>query len=231
MVAPYPDLALDLSTLAKHVTSGTIWPQGDLQTFPPPHLVIGSSKPQRRATGVAWVTEHENVALGVGRDGSVAARMRVQNDRRGRGGVPDRVELGLFTTIENLYSAILYARRLASFAPQIESHRHLVGFRLELHGLTSKHLMCDVPSRVQEQRRASGESELEPDWPQLTETAFQNPIAIAGNFWRPISDEAMAQLLDEIAYAVAVYFAAEDRTSDLRIGHSIIRGYAELLQR
>ena len=225
VIAPYADLKLDLATIARHVSNVSIRGRPDVQTFPPPQLSISSNKAQRRATGVVWQAEQDVAVMGVGRDGSVAVRARLANDRKGPGGQRARGEIGLFSTMESFYAAILYSRILIREAA-IGHLGSLVGFRLELRGTTAR-LMCDVPSCFQELRRVAGKEELKLRWPERTEIAIQDPICIAGNFVGDLQHDSQLRMLDEIAYGVSVYFVVEDYVPEFDIGDCVMRCYQD----
>lgn len=211
LVASFGDLRLPLASVARFVDSTRMPEVGDLASFPPAALL--AAMPRRLTAGLVWddLDPMEAVRLAVGCDGSVGLRVRLHLDRQGPGGIRARGEVGVFTTVELLGAAILYARGLFRL-PERACAPGRYAFRVEHHGVSGARMMCDVPVRV------DGAPSVPPDWPRATGPSSERTIRIAGNQAPELTTTDLAGLLDDVAVELAVYFAVQDQVRALRPG-------------
>lgn len=212
VVAQYGAQDCSLASVVKFIGSDSertrIAPAGSAQSFPPEVLLTTPCRVERMEDGVTLNTE-QGAKIAVATDGSVALRVRLANDRQGKGGVRRRGEVGLFTTLEQLMGAILYAQQFAASTADF-------CFRLELYPSTAR-LMCEPPAFAIEKHRLITGLELVDAWPDRTQQV-SSAIRIAGKVRTGMGRDQFASLLDEVAHAIAVFFGVEDVVTALSPG-------------
>jgi hypothetical protein len=218
VVAPYGDLRLSLAVAGRFVDTARTRAHGGLATLPPGGLM---STARRRRGGVVWDDGDpmQTVRLAVGCDGSVGLRVRVHRDRPGRGGLRARGEIGIFTTVELLGAAIVYAGLLLQ-SPERGATPGRYAFRIEHHGVAGARMMCDVPTGV------AGAPLVPTDWPVPTQACAESTIRIAGNYAPDLMTSELGALLDEVAVELAAYFATEHSVRALRPGTFVARAHS-----
>jgi hypothetical protein len=131
--------------------------------------------------------------------------------------------VGLYTTLEQLIGAILYARNLAERSFSTGDFC----FRLELYPSTAR-LMYEPPSLGLAKPQPGAEAEVVEFWPLQT-AQVSSPIRIAGTFRADADDVQLAALLNEVAHGIAVFFGLEKLVAALQPGAHTASLFDELI--
>lgn len=145
--------------------------------------------------------------FGIGLDGSLAICRRLFHDRSGVGKVVQRGDVGLFSSLEQVFAAILYARRLASLS---KKNIYQWSFRHELHGVETRHLMNELISE-----------ESASDWP-MSNTCAERTVSFAGEIDLRSTDEQIADLLNKGGVNLAAAFGKHKSVAALRPGTTVV---------
>lgn len=125
-------------------------------------------------------------------------------DGRGRA----RGDVGIFTTMELVIGAILFARNLDR---ALERHpRWWIG--IELIGISGRNLIFDPPVP----------DEAGSPWGGRPTTAIANHLTVEANFPANQNDADIVDFGNEIADAIAYSFKADEQVKILQIGRRIV---------
>ena len=196
--APYTGLGLALEQVLDIVKACDVDPALNFAQF--------RGLQRNLSNGVLRTSEGNRFGLGL--DGSLAVRRRLFHDRPGKGRVVQRGDVGLYSSLEQLFAAILYVRKVVEMT---NMNRQLWSFRHQLYGIHTRHLMDDCP----------GGNRTENEWP-ISEACVENMIEFAGEIDLRTDTERIAQLFDEAGVKIAAPFDRHQLVSLMKPGTFII---------
>ena len=218
--APYGGFQMPLGDVVRFAAAAVIPTPGDLRSFPPNSVL--SAEPERTAAGVRWALEEAGVAFAIGRDGSLALRSRLFNDRQGEGAGRTRGDVGLYSSIEFLVGMICFGLRIGAQVPDARRSTRWT-FRHEIREAQGSRLMCDPPVAVTQLpgRVAS-------TW-ERSGTASDSAMPVAGDFAASMTSQQLSDGLDEVATRLADYFGVDAAVATRKPGTDLVRAYGEWL--
>lgn len=173
-----------------------------------PDLDYSQFRGEQRNVSEGVIRTNEGNRFGFARDGSIALRRRLYYDRPGSGRVVQRGDIGLYSSLQQLFVMIRYARKITQLA---DKHIYQWSFRHELHGVGTRHLMDDFWG-------THGEDHV---WPTSAVCADET-IALAGEIDLRLDDEELGNLLDQAGIRIAASFDKHKPVARMNPGRAVV---------